>query len=186
MWNDILSLIWIFMPVWLANTGPVIANNIPMLERYNKPLDFQKTWRGKRLLGDNKTIRGLAAGMVVGMVTAALQMFAVFINPNLENYSYSVVDYTSWITLIIGLVMGFGALAGDSIKSFFKRRFNIPPGKSWVPFDQLDFVIGGTAVSTLFFVLPTQLYILMLLIALVAHPAVNIISWLLRLQDKPY
>jgi CDP-2,3-bis-(O-geranylgeranyl)-sn-glycerol synthase len=38
-------------------------------------------------------------------------------------------------------------MAGDSAKSFLKRRRGIPPGESWVPFDQLDFVIGSLILT---------------------------------------
>jgi hypothetical protein len=31
----------------------------------------------------------------------------------------------------------------DSVKSFVKRRVGIAPGAPWIPFDQLDFVIGA-------------------------------------------
>jgi CDP-2,3-bis-(O-geranylgeranyl)-sn-glycerol synthase len=34
-------------------------------------------------------------------------------------------------------------MAGDSLKSFVKRRMGIPPGRPWVPMDQLDFIIGS-------------------------------------------
>jgi CDP-2,3-bis-(O-geranylgeranyl)-sn-glycerol synthase len=186
MWHDIASLIWIFMPVGLANTGPVIANNISILKNFNQPLDFHKTYRGKRIFGDHKTIRGLIAGMTVGMLVIGLQMLLVKVSPALQNYAFDAVNYGSVNTLLVGLAMGFGALAGDVIKSFFKRQMNIDPGKSWVPFDQIDFIVGGALASTFFFTLPANIYLFGLIIGLVLHPAFNILAWLLRLQDKPF
>jgi len=44
---------------------------------------------------------------------------------------------------ILGLALGFGAMGGDALKSLFKRAHGIAPGQSWVPADQLDFVIGA-------------------------------------------
>jgi CDP-2,3-bis-(O-geranylgeranyl)-sn-glycerol synthase len=121
----------------------------------------------------------------VGLLTASIQMLisASFSWP--ESYSMGL-DYGSYAILIMGLFMGFGALIGDSIKSFFKRQMNIAPGRPWVPFDQLDFVIGGAIASLPFIVLPLNLYILGLFIALVLHPTFNVLAWLLRLQDKPF
>ena len=46
-------------------------------------------------------------------------------------------------SLGLGLRFGIGAMAGDSIKSFFKRRTNIPPDEPWIPFDEVDFALGG-------------------------------------------
>lgn len=183
--NEILTILWIFAPVGFANTGPVTASKLPFLRRYNQPLDFGKTYRGKRIFGDHKTIRGIIAGGFVGLLTAGIQMLlsSVFSWP--ESLSLGL-DYSSYMILVMGLFMGFGALIGDAIKSFFKRQMNIAPGRSWVPFDQLDFVIGGAIASLPFIVMPFYMYVLGLFIALILHPAFNVLSWILRLQDKPY
>ena len=42
---------------------------------------------------------------------------------------------------IIGSIC-FGALFGDIIESFFKRRIGKNRGENWIPFDQLDFIVG--------------------------------------------
>jgi len=42
---------------------------------------------------------------------------------------------------IIGSIC-FGALIGDIIKSFFKRRIGKKRGQDWIPFDQIDFILG--------------------------------------------
>ena len=183
--NDILTILWIFLPVGVANTGPVTASRLPFLKKYNQPLDFGKTFMDKRIFGDHKTIRGIIAGGIVGLFTAGLQMLLSdgFSWP--ENYSMGL-DYSSSMILVMGLFMGFGALLGDAIKSFFKRQIGIAPGRPWVPFDQLDFVIGGAVSSLPFIVLPLNMYVLGLLIALVLHPTFNVLAWILRLQDKPF
>lgn len=165
--------------------APVIANNLPYITRYNQPLDFNKTFRGKRIFGEHKTIRGILAGIVMGGIVGAIQLLLA------RNYSlfdtYSLfVDYRSAIVIVMGMSMGFGAVAGDAVESFFKRQIGIAPGKSWVPFDQLDFVIGGMLTSLPFLSLPLDKYLLGVIIALVLHPTFNILAWLLRLQEKPY
>lgn len=185
MINDILTILWVFLPVGLANTGPVTANNITFLKKFSQPLDFGKTFRGKRIFGDHKTIRGIIAGVITGLFVASLQMliFDAFSWP--EDFSAGI-DYTSLVVLLMGICMGFGAVAGDAIKSFFKRQVGVAPGKNWVPFDQLDFVVGGLILSLPFVILSLNMYILALMIALIIHPAFNILAWLLRLQDKPF
>ena len=183
--NDILTILWIFLPIGVANTGPVTASKLPFLKKYNQPLDFGKTYRGKRIFGDHKTIRGIIAGGVVGFLTAGLQMLLSDTFSWPQNYSMGL-DYGSSIILVMGLFLGFGALIGDAVKSFFKRQIGIAPGRPWVPFDQLDFVIGGAIASLPFIVLPLYMYVLGLFIALVLHPTFNVIAWLLRLQDKPF
>lgn len=185
MLNDILSILWVFLPVAYANMAPVIANNIQFFKKFSQPLDFSHTFRGKRIFGDHKTVRGLLAGVVLGTIVVGVQMVIATNYSWFEQYSLSI-DYSSAVTLLMGAIMGFGALAGDAIKSFFKRQIDIAPGKNWIPFDQLDFVTGGLLASTIFFVLPLRLYILGLLIALVLHPTANVLAWLLRMQDRPF
>jgi len=183
--DNILTALWIFLPTAFANAAPVIAHNISFLNKFNAPLDFNKTFRGKRIFGDHKTIRGIIAGAVFGLIVAGVQMFISNIFSWPEQYSAGL-DYQSPIILLFGFCIGFGAVAGDAIKSFFKRQMSIPPGKSWVPFDQLDFVIGGIIASLPFIILPAIFYPLGIAIALILHPTINVLAWLLRLQDKPF
>jgi CDP-2,3-bis-(O-geranylgeranyl)-sn-glycerol synthase len=50
--------------------------------------------------------------------------------------------------------MAFGALAGDAVKSFFKRQIGIAPGHRWLGPDQLDFIVGACAFLALVYVPP--------------------------------
>ena len=52
-------------------------------------------------------------------------------------------DFTGFPFMIpiIGSIC-FGALFGDIIESFFKRRMGRNRGEDWIPFDQLDFILG--------------------------------------------
>jgi CDP-2,3-bis-(O-geranylgeranyl)-sn-glycerol synthase len=43
----------------------------------------------------------------------------------------------------------FGALLGDIVESFFKRRIGRDRGQDWIPFDQLDFIVGALVFSLL-------------------------------------
>ncbi len=45
-------------------------------------------------------------------------------------------------------MLGMGALAGDAVKSFFKRQIGAKPGNMWPPFDQIDFVVGATVTTS--------------------------------------
>jgi CDP-2,3-bis-(O-geranylgeranyl)-sn-glycerol synthase len=119
---------------------------------------------------------GLIGGLQI-LVTSEVSWF--------DDYFMSV-DYSSLVIVLMGMSMGFGAVAGDAIKSFFKRQVGIAPGKSWVPFDQIDFVVGGLIASLPFFTLSLGQYALGVLIALVLHPTINLLAWLLRMQEKPY
>ena len=98
--------------------------------------------------------------------------------------SLEILDYRMW--LLIGFLMGFGALLGDLIKSFFKRRISIKPGGKFVPFDQTDFVIGALALTMLFFKLSWQVFLLSLLLSFILHIIVNHISYWLKIRNEAW
>jgi hypothetical protein len=56
--KDILFALWFFLPAGLANAAPVFANKIPGSEWLAVPIDGGKHFRGKRITGNHKTIRG--------------------------------------------------------------------------------------------------------------------------------
>jgi len=80
--------------------------------------------------------------------------------------SAALYPETSWIGIddftgfpfMIPIVFSicFGALMGDIIESFFKRRVGRTRGQDWIPFDQLDFILGVLFFS---FVMSSLLHI---------------------------
>lgn len=183
--HDILLALWFFAPAGYANLAPILANNIPQLKKYSQPIDFGKTYRGKRILGDHKTFRGLAAGTLMGLLIAAVQMISYDQSSFVRDIS-GPIDYSQPIYLLMGAALGFGALFGDSLKSFFKRQLDVQPGKSWVPFDQIDFILGAILFSLPFTVLDTNIYILAVVFMALLHPVMNLIGWLLKLKANPF
>lgn len=185
MINEILSISWIFAPAAFANMAPVIANNIDIIKKYNTPIDLRKTYKGRRLLGDNKTYRGLVAGVVMGIFVVSVE---IFIYQNLEwTHQFTKgINYGEISVLMIGLLMGLGAGIGDAVESFFKRLKNIKPGDNWFPFDQIDFITGAIILCLPIFVLPLGTYLVLYVMSLALHPTINIIGWLLGLQKTPF
>ena len=144
----ILQALWIILPAYVANGMAVLVGG-------GTPIDFGKNWKdGKRILGDGKTWRGLFAGAFLGMTAGfGLSVAAIYIN--MSEYSYlGLSDFTGFPLMIpiIGSIC-FGALLGDIIKSFFKRRIGKKRGEDWIPFDQIDLVLGVLFFSFLIAVL---------------------------------
>lgn len=149
----------------VANMAPIAAADVRLLPALAKPLDGGKNWRGKRIFGDHKTIRGVLVGIVAGGIVGYVQ-YLVSAIPAFEAISIAPHD-NAMVAVTIGLVSGAGALGGDAIKSFFKRRLNIAAGKSWALFDQIDFIIGATLTAGWFADLTaTHILIALLIIGL--------------------
>src|SRR5271157_592835 len=159
--NDILFVLWFFLPAGLANVAPVFAMKLPFLRAFNLPLDFYATFRGKRILGGHKTVRGLLSGILTGILTVYLQIYLYEQVPLVR--SFVPIDYSSINPILFGFLSAIGALGGDAVKSFFKRQLEIPPGKSWFPFDQVDYVIGGMIVTSFYIRLTLSQYLILFL-----------------------
>lgn len=184
MIKDILFALWFFLPAGLANAAPVFASRIPLIAHLDMPIDAHKHFRGRRIFGNNKTLRGLLAGVLIGIVTCILQGFAYRQMSWIR--TMSLISYESYATCFaLGLALGFGALAGDAIKSFFKRQFAVPSGKAWFPFDQIDYIVGGLLLASIVVDLPHSAYWWIGLIWFLIHPVATFIAWLLGLKDSP-
>jgi CDP-2,3-bis-(O-geranylgeranyl)-sn-glycerol synthase len=162
----LFELIYLMLPVYLANMVP----------------PFVRFWRGwnppisERYLGSHKTVIGFSAGVVMAIITTATQ--------HLLAWERSLVDYDSWLTL--GSACGLGAMAGDSIKSFFKRRRHVAPGERWIPADQLDFVAGGLLALSVWYKFSLIEIIAIVSISFVGDISVNHMAFHLGIRKTPW
>src|SRR5262249_5810302 len=150
----------------------VLAAIAPGLRKWNAPMDFGLSFRGKRMFGSHKTWRGLTAGMVAATIVLGLQQLLVAHFVWAQHLS-SQVEYTNLPTLIVGPLFGFGALVGDAIESFFKRQRGVAPGKGWFPFDQTDYIVGAIVATMPFVQLSIRQYAWLLLLWLIVHIVVS-------------
>lgn len=181
--NEIIFSIWVFLPAALANMTPIPVSKVPFLKKYNYPADFYKTYKGVRIFGDHKTIRGYISGIIVAILTVFLQIYVFERSEFIQ--TISPVDYSEVNPLALGLLAGFGALFGDSVKSFFKRRRGIAPGKTWVPFDQIDYIIGGLLFMSLYLMIPWYDYLIILVIWFLIHLLSTSFGYLIGVKDSP-
>ncbi len=166
----IIKLIYFMLPAYFANMAPVFGRFI--FKKFNTPIDF-----GTNVLGKNKTWKGLILGIIAAIIISFIQYKANLTQLNLYNYN-------NW--LLFGFLMGFGALFGDVLKSFFKRIFKINPGKPWIPFDQLDFIIGSLLFSSFIFFVGWINMLIIILISFLLHIITNHVAYYLKIRDEKW
>ena len=91
--------VYIYLPAYIANATPVVLSG-------DGPLDKGKNWvDGKPLFGNHKTLRGTISGLAAGFLIGLIQG-----------------------SPLKAALLSIGAIGGDLIVSFFKRRANLKPG----------------------------------------------------------
>lgn len=178
----ILEALILFLPAGLANASPVIANQSKWLKQWSTPMDFGHTYRGKRIFGPNKTWRGIAVGTLIGVVSA---MIINYFNPNLLIASGGAAFLPYFEMGLVGGMLGFGALYGDAIESFFKRQIGVDPGSSWFPFDQIDYILGALIAVAPLKIFSAINMLAILVVYFCLHLAVAFIGYKLKLKNKP-
>lgn len=173
---------WAFLPAGLANMAPIFASKLTVLKFLDIPIDAGKKFRGKRIFGDNKTVRGFLAGFVFAFIGVLLQR-KYFIDCTQCTVEFKHFEYINRV--LLALYFSVGALGGDAIESFFKRQFNKKPGSTWFPFDQLDYIIGGLLLTW-----PVMDYSPTLALVIVGlffglHIVSTVVGYLLGLKAKP-
>lgn len=177
----ILKTAWYFLPIGIANLMPVIFRR--WFGFLALPLDGGRLFRGKPIFGPNKTLRGLFLASLGGTLIFIIQRHA-FLHSDFFHY-LSLINYEK-TSLFIGTLMGLGAIFGDLVKSFIKRRMGILSGHSWVPFDQIDFTLGGILFSLPLFVPPWPILIFTPFLGLFLHFATNLIGKAIGLRQAAW
>lgn len=184
MLRSILFALWFFAPAGVANAAPIFVAKMPWIKHWRTPIDMGRTWRGKRLFGANKTWRGLVVGVIAGTLTLALQQYLATHTVWAQNLTIQI-DYALLPLFILGPLFGLGALLGDAIESFFKRQRGVAPGKSWFPFDQLDYIIGGALFTLPIVQLRLDQYVWVVVLWLLMHLVSSYIGFLLKFKESP-
>jgi CDP-2,3-bis-(O-geranylgeranyl)-sn-glycerol synthase len=161
--SRLIQLLYFMAPAYAANMAP----------------PFVRYWRGwnrpisRRWLGTHKTVMGFGFGVVAAVI-------ATFIQSRIA-WDGALVPYQDWATL--GLRFGVGAMAGDVAKSFVKRRTGIAPGDPWIPWDQIDFVLGALALVWGAAALSWVDLVTILLLSVAGHVLVNHLGYWLGIRD---
>jgi CDP-2,3-bis-(O-geranylgeranyl)-sn-glycerol synthase len=166
---DLIILILLYVvPLYVANSTPVIVHG-------KTPIDLNKKLFGRPIFGRSKTIIGFLAGITAGTLFGTLITIAF-------PYSLSIIpDYIE-----LAFFLSLGALVGDLVKSFAKRRFGIKSGEKWVFMDQLDFIVGGLLFSFIARVPEGWIVIVLFIATFFIHLATNWIAYEFGLKKVPW
>ncbi|MBW2967458.1 CDP-archaeol synthase [Candidatus Woesearchaeota archaeon] len=176
-----LKALYLFLPAGFANMAPPFFRDMRFLDC---PVDFGHRWKGKTLFGSHKTWRGVFFGTLIAIITVFIQKILFLDYPVFRGIS--LLDYSAVNFVLLGFLLGFGALLGDIVKSFMKRRAGIAPGNPWIPFDQIDFILGSLALLC-FVYIPSWQTVLFLLVAIpILHIFFNHVGYYMGINKNKW
>ncbi len=176
---------WFMIPAYVANPTAVLFGG-------GKPMDSGLRLKdGRRLLGDGKTWRGFAGGIFSGMLIGSTQhLSASFAGAG--QFAFGSPFQAAFLIFLLPC----GALLGDILGSFIKRRAGIERGAKTPGLDQYDFLIGAIILLLAFqtgwflriYVLDGAIIglIFIVLITPPLHRAVNVLGYRLGKKDVPW
>lgn len=163
-------IVLLIIPMYFANSSAVFFHG-------STPLDFNLKWRdGNRLLGGGKTVRGTIFGILMGWIAGMILWVLAPEHTFLVSQNY----------LQYAFLLSFGAIAGDIVKSFFKRRAGVESGKPLLVVDQLDFIAGGILLGMIEFTPTLQEFAVICVMTLILHRAFNYLAFKLNLKKVPW
>lgn len=184
LWSESLKVLWLALPVVVAAVVLTVTNKFDLAPGLKLPLDRGATFRGVRVFGDNKTLRGALIYVVVSGLAAIPQ--GAFRVPSLELFDYSQT-YLPY-AMDVGLLLGLGWVLGELPNSFLKRQQKIPPGESgrwWnAVLDQVDSLFGSLLCLLPVFVAPWHVWVLVFVICTGLHVAFNALFVLIGIKDN--
>ena len=158
----VVQLLQVLFLMLLANGAPVIAKRI-FGQRYVYPVDANvRFYDGRRLFGSSKTVRGVICALLVTAVAAPL------------------IGLSIWL----GLVIAAGAMAGDLLSSFTKRRLGLPASSRAIPVDQVPESLIPPCYTALD--LTVLDVIVGVLVFLIGGLLLSRVLFRLHVRDRPY
>lgn len=176
-----VTTLYFILPAYFSNGGGLVFGG-------GLPVDFGKSdSKGNRWIGDGVTWRGLIGGTIIGIITGAVQgYFGPQIIAEFGDYIITPIITNIPEGILIGFLLGFGALLGDAIGSFLKRRLGIGRGKPAPILDQLDFLIVALILVSFVVKLNWLFVVIAIVMTLVIHLIANTGAYLLGMKDVWY
>ncbi len=176
-----LKSLYLMLPGLFANMAPVFARKYKFLDI---PVDLGHKWKGKRIFGQNKTYRGFLFGILYAIIIVYVQNILFMDFASFRHIS--LIDYSSVNVILLGFLFGFGTLFGDLIESFFKRRRGIRSGQPWIPWDQLDMVIGALIFLSIVYVPPISVVVFLIIAVPILHVATKRTGYYLGINKEKW
>lgn len=183
-----MKAILVFLPVLGAPLLHAPVLRYDLLPALKRPLDGGATFRGRRLFGANKTVRG-ALVMLLGVLLATLALEALW--P--AWWAELPGELRDAGPAVVGALVGLGIVLGELPNSFLKRQMNVAPGTqrrtpggiALTVLDQGDLVLGVWIALLPVYGMPVWLVALAFVVVSLVHLLINVIGYAIGARTAP-
>lgn len=179
-------LLGAFVLAGMAQTAWFAA---PLSRRFSFPIDGGAMFRGTRVFGEHKTLRGFVVMVPAAAVSFAVLAAAIGDLPHAGLWPLTIAGYAG-----LGACAGFGFMAGELPNSFVKRQLGIRPGEcprgrlaGVVQFvaDRIDSGVGMLLAVSAIVTTPAMTWLLVLLVGPSIHWSFSVLMFHLGLKARP-
>jgi len=177
-----LSIAGIFQAIWFRS---------PLSNRFRQPLDGGRTFRGKRIFGEHKMVRGLLV-----MPLAAMLVF--YLAGCFRQELPTIVQAGTWNTSCLhygttGFMAGLFFMLAELPNSFVKRQVGIAQGSSanntllkyvFIITDRIDSSLGALLVISVLVPIQALTWLWTLLIGAMVHLGFSYLLFLLGVKKR--
>lgn len=181
-------VLWVLTPAFIANSSATLPRG------RGPPMDLGRVWKrdGRRILGTSKSWSGFVFGTLFGLPFGLLMAYLILIAPPflrlVPQFGATVLGAVPVVLLLTG-----GAMTGDALGSFVKRRLGRPSGARTLVLDQMPFVLVPVLIGLALFpgtfdpaFLSLEGVIWLVLFTLGFHASFNWIGYKLGLKRDPW
>jgi len=185
--DPLVAALFLLAAFTLAGAAQTVWFAAPMSHAFAIPLDGGRCFRGRRIFGAHKTVRGF-----VVMVPAAALAFALLATLAADAVLRALWPLSPLTYALLGAWAGFGFMAGELPNSFIKRQLDVAPGAAadgWrgVPhflFDRFDSGLGMLTALSLAVHVPWLSWLYVLLFGLFIHWSFSVVMFRLGLKGR--
>ena len=178
-------LLGAFVLAGMAQTAWFAA---PVSRRFSFPIDGGAMFRGTRVFGEHKTLRGFVVMIPAAAVSFAALAAAIGDPAHAGLWPLTIAGYAG-----LGAAAGFGFMAGELPNSFLKRQLDIAPGAAprgrtaiviHFVLDRIDSGMGMLLALDLALELPWLTWIYVLLLGPFIHWSFSVVLFRLGLKQR--
>jgi len=189
--NALACAVFIITAFVLSGVAHVVWLRSAASMRLAFPVDCGISFRGKRLFGDHKMLRGFV--MMIPATGAAFWLLFVIFQTAFPNLASRLWTFAPREYAVLGLWAGFGFMAGELPNSFMKRRLDIAPGtiplQSSVRYicliaDRVDSILGMLLALSVIVVVPALTWIYVISFGAAIHWSFSAMLFVLGVKQR--